>query len=83
MPYLERMAIDQTCSIELTEDEALVLFEFIKRFSDQDQLRIEDLSERRALWNLGSLLEKQLIAPFRTEYTSLLDAARARLRDED
>lgn len=77
------MKTDQTCSIELTEDEALVLFEFIKRFSDQDQLRIEDPSEGRALWNLGSLLEKQLIAPFRTDYPNLLDGARARLRGED
>jgi hypothetical protein len=77
------MATDQTCSIELTNDEALVLFEFLQRFSDQDALRIEDPAERRALWNLGCLLEKRLAAPFRADYLDLLAEARGRLRDVD
>jgi hypothetical protein len=83
LPYRERMVNDQTCSIELTEDEALVLFEFLQRISDQDVLRIEDPAERRALWNLACLLERRLAAPFRADYPSLLAGARGRLRDMD
>jgi hypothetical protein len=40
-------------------DEALVLFEFLSRFSDTDELRVEDQAEQRALSNLCCLLEKQ------------------------
>ncbi|MCL1138993.1 hypothetical protein [Shewanella pneumatophori] len=38
--------------LKLTEDEAWVLFEFVRRFSDSDKLDIEDQAEQRALWNL-------------------------------
>ncbi len=77
------MATNETCSIELTADEALVLFEFLQRFSDTDVLQIEDPAERQVLWGLGGMLEKQLVAPFRPNYADLLAKARARLRDED
>ena len=67
--------------VELTGDEALVLFEFLSRFEDQERLVIDDQAEERALWNLHGLLEKQLVGPFDPRYKELLEAARARLRD--
>jgi hypothetical protein len=68
--------------ISLTADEALVLFELLWRFSDTNTLAIVDQAEQRALWNLQCVLEKQLIAPFNTDYSELLRCARERLRDE-
>ena len=38
--------------LELTGDEALVLFEFLFRFDDDGSLTIQDQAEERALWKL-------------------------------
>jgi hypothetical protein len=67
--------------VELTGDEALVLFEFLARFDEDGTLTLTDQAEARALWNLHCLLQKQLVEPFGSKYTSLLAAARDRLRD--
>jgi hypothetical protein len=71
----------ESIRLELTGDVALVLFELLSRFSDTDALTVEDQAERRALWKLHGLFEKQLVEPFRPEYAELLAAARNRLRD--
>ena len=68
--------------LKLTTDEALVLFEFLCRFSHEDDLAIHDQAEERALWNLQCVLEKVLLEPFSPEYNALVEAARNRLRDE-
>lgn len=67
--------------LELTGDEALVLFEFLARFDDDGTLAVQDQAEERALWNLHCLLQKQLVELFDPEYKALLAAARDRLRD--
>ena len=67
--------------LELTADEALVLFEFLSRYSESDSLSVVDQAEQRALWNLQCLFERQLVEPFRPDYAALLAAARDRLRD--
>lgn len=67
--------------LELTADEALVLFEFLSRYSDSDSLSLVDQAEQRALWNLCCLLESRLVEPFCPDYAALVTAARDRLRD--
>ena len=69
--------------IELSPDEALVLFEYLSRFSDTGKTEFEDKSEKIALWNLTCLLEKVMVEPFKPNYGELVHAARDRLRDED
>jgi hypothetical protein len=70
-------------TLSLTEDEALVLFEFLARINEAERPGLfEDQAEQRALWNLAAALEKKLIAPLRPDYSELLQRARARLRDE-
>jgi hypothetical protein len=69
-------------SIGLTKDEALVLFEFLSRFSSQDVLEIQDQSEERALWNLACSLEKVLTESFSERWVEIISAARERLRDD-
>jgi hypothetical protein len=68
--------------IELTEDEALVLFEMLARSegdSDERQLRLEHVAERNALWALHAQLERVLTAPFQRDYDDLLAGARMRV----
>jgi hypothetical protein len=67
--------------LELTGDEALVLFEFLARFDNESTLQIQDQAEERALWNLHCLLQKQLVEIFHADYQALVLAARDRLRD--
>jgi hypothetical protein len=45
------------------------------------KLDIVDQSEQRALWNLCTLLERELVEPLDPNYGDLLAAARDRLRD--
>lgn len=72
-----------TVAVELTADEALVLFEFLQRFSETRALSIQDQAEERALWNLCCLLEKVLSEPFDRNYHELLAQAQNRLRDQE
>ena len=66
-------------SIDLTISEALVLFDWLARSSEAGApiTKIND-AERRVLWNLESILESLLVAPFSEDYAKLLaDARRA------
>lgn len=69
--------------IKLTKDEALVLFDFLSRFSNEDTLSIHDQAEERALWNLTCIFEKVLAEPFSVEWQSIIKGARNRLRNEN
>lgn len=69
--------------LELTNDETLVLFDFLQRFADDATLAVQDRAEQRALWNLHCLLEKQLVEMFRPDYQALVAAARDRLRGRE
>jgi hypothetical protein len=74
--------LDTTISIPLSPDEAVVLFEFVRRFSDSNTLAIEDQAEQRALWNLCCVFEKHLNLPIEGSYAEILWMAQDRLRDE-
>jgi len=74
--------MNDNINITLTEDEAWVLFYFVRRFSDSDKLSIEDQSEERALWNLCCVLEKTLHQPSNKEYIEFIEECKSRLRDE-
>lgn len=67
--------------ISLSADEALVLFEFLSRFDESNELTIVDQAEERALSNLLGPLQKQLVPPFQQDYVEQLQQARNRLRD--
>ena len=68
--------------LSLTADEAVVLFAFVRRFSDTDTLEIVDPAQARALWHLCCLFEKSALAQSDGARPDLLAQARARLRDE-
>lgn len=62
-------------NVTLTEDEAWVLFDLTRRFSDSDKLNIEDQAEERALWNLCCVFEKTCIKNLKLNTKSLLHSA--------
>ena len=66
-------------SITLTEDEAVVLFEFFARFSVTGEFRMCHNSEFVAFMSLSAQLEKSLAAPLQPEYREQLAAAQGRL----
>ena len=69
-------------NLTLSKDEALVLFEFLFRFSEEENLEIKDKSEEHVLWKLQGTLEKALSEPFSKEYSSLIEEARKNLTYE-
>jgi len=72
---------NEPVTIDLTPDEALVLFDFLSRYNDSDRLETVDQAEQRVLWDLCASLERVLVAPFDPKYVELLAAARDRVRD--
>ena len=73
---------NEKVKIELTKDEAIVLFEFLTRFSDHQKLNVEHQAEERALWNLQCLLECELSEIFLLDFDKILSQARDRLKDK-
>lgn len=70
-------------NIELTKEEAIVLFEFLGRFNERDDSSIfEDQSEQRVLWDIECILEKELSEPFQANYQEIVKKARKAVRDE-
>jgi hypothetical protein len=67
-------------SVQLDPHDALVLFDFVSRFTETDQLSIADPAERAALWNLCAVLESVLVEPLRSDYEVLLRDARSQVR---
>jgi hypothetical protein len=66
--------------IQLSRDEALVLFEWLHRSEDEDRASPpEHPAEQVALWNLSALLERELVEPFKQNYSQLVVEARERL----
>ena len=73
---------DNDVAITLTRDEAIVLFEFLSRYSDADELRIHDQAEQRVLWNMLCDLESTLHEPINNpQYEERVSQARAAVRD--
>ena len=68
-------------NLKLSQDEALILFEFLSRFEETDKLEIVDQAESRVLWNLLGELQPILVEPFKENYKQLLIRAREHVRD--
>ena len=71
--------------IDLTQQEALVLFDFLYRNNKDNCFAplIEDQAEERVLWNLECILEKELSEPFAENYKEMLNQARLDVRGKD
>ena len=65
--------------LEISEDEALVLFEFFARFDDSDRLEFQHPAEYLALLRLSGQIDKTTSAIFSPDYSKLLASARDRI----
>jgi len=72
---------ENSISIELNRQHAIVLCSFLARFTDKDKLEIEDQAEQRALWDLYALLESTLPEIFDNRWESIVQMARDSIRD--
>ena len=68
-------------NVTLKRAHALVLFEFLSRYSNDDKLEINDQAEQRVLQDLCCDLERLLDEPLRPDYEALLKIARDSVRD--
>jgi hypothetical protein len=76
--YDGRMTAPIRVSIDFTADEALVLWDFLFRCSDQGEYAFADPSEERMLWELEKRLQPQLtkVIVDNPNYAQDLDSAR-------
>ncbi|SDD43653.1 hypothetical protein [Niabella drilacis] len=74
---------ERIVSLQLSNDEAIVLLEWLINFNQEEHSGLfEDQSEKRALWNLEALLEKNVTEILNPDYLEILAKARERLRDD-
>lgn len=66
----------ETVPVILSKPQALVLFEFLSRFAEEERLEIRDPAEQRVLWDLLAELESALPEPLAHDYDELLQKAR-------
>ena len=66
-------------TLNLSEDDALVLFDFFSRFDDTDRLEFVHPAEYLALQRISAQIDKTTAAMFKPEYRELLNAARERI----
>lgn len=60
----------------------MTLFEFLSRFTDTENLSIQDQAEERVLWNLAGAIGKELVEPLAENYDEILSVAREKIRDK-
>ena len=69
--------------LELTSNEALVLIDFLIRFRDDDELKIENPAEEQILWDLCAMLESKVLELLHKDYKQLLRKARLIVKSGD
>ncbi len=68
--------------LDISKEEAIVLWNFLRRYSETDMLGTEDQAEQRALWNLECVLEKNVGSLYQEDWESALKSACEKIRDE-
>ncbi len=71
----------QSVTIELTYDQALVLCEFFARFQDDNTLAFAHPAEYLALARIAGQLDHSVSEMFLPDYQEILEAARARVAE--
>lgn len=72
---------ERKLGMELSNEEALVLFEFLSRFAEDEKLEIIDQAEKEVLMSVLASLERELVEPFEINYKEILEEARRKIRD--
>lgn len=67
--------------IEISEDEAIVLFEFFERFAEKEKLYFVHPAEYLALMKISGQIDKSTSAMFRKDYGEILKNARENIAE--
>jgi hypothetical protein len=77
------MAEIEKITVTFSEDEALVLFDFLSRFNQTEHKDIfQDQAEQKVMWLIEGQLEKILVEPFMPNYNEIIKEARDKIRDD-
>lgn len=79
-------SVAKKINIELTHFEALILLELVSRLNKTTQTKrfeFDDQAEQRVMWDIESILEKQLPEVFADNYTDIIKQARLEVRDKE
>jgi hypothetical protein len=71
--------MDNSVHVQLSQDQALVLFELFARFQESNRLGLTNNAEFIALSEVAAQIESALVQPFSPHYGELLAEAQARL----
>ena len=75
---------NRSISLELSEDEAIVLLEWLHNFNEKERPTLfQDQAEERILFDLEAELEKVISGTFADDYKSIITKARDRIRDRE
>jgi hypothetical protein len=70
-----RYDLPERVKIELDDDQALVLFDWLCHLNDGEAPVVTHQAEQRVLWDIQADLEAVLVAPFESNYTEMLAQA--------
>jgi hypothetical protein len=66
-------------TINLSNDEALVLFEWLSHFDEINTSEFKDEAEQNVLWSLEGKLESLLVEIVKPDYKRLVEEAKKRI----
>jgi hypothetical protein len=75
------MSAEEKIEIKLSNEDALILFDWLARFNDGCDATPDDV-ERQLLCNLEATFEKLLVEPFAENYSEILALAKERSRGQ-
>jgi hypothetical protein len=79
---MNSMKENKEVTIILSDDEALVLFDWLSRFNEEEHPSLfQDHAEQRVLYDLEAVLETLIAESFDRDYTDILSKARENIRD--
>lgn len=68
-------------NLKISEDEAIVLFEFFERFDEKERLYFVHPAEYIALMKLSGQIDKTTATMFDPHFAAILSEARGRIAD--
>lgn len=81
---MESNKVNKGVSLNLSDDEALVLLEWLSKFNEEEHPSLfQDQSEQRVLFDLEAQLENIVSGIFETDYKEILSRAREKIRDKE
>jgi hypothetical protein len=79
---MEALRSENKISLNLTREEAIVLFEFVTSLNKREDLSLfQDQSEERVFWDIEASLESVMDEIFDKNYIDILLNSRIKLRD--